>query len=126
MKVETITERIKTYADWLKSHLNPKYKPTEQEQLICDIVIKMLQNPQTKRIIWEQDYLIISNSETIIRLDGGVLSIISAKGIMKMDCSPIFIDYLKSQSIKYIGGEIQQFELKIAEKELGMLTDISK
>ena len=126
MKVETITERIKTYADWLKSHLNPKYKPTEQEQLICDIVIKMLQNPQTKRIIWEQDYLIISNSETIIRLDGGVLSIISAKGIMKMDCSPIFIDYLNSQSIKYIGDEIQQFELKIAEKELGMLTDISK
>ena len=36
-----------------------------------------------------------------------------------MNCSPIFIDYLKSQSIKYIGDEIQQFELKIAEKELG-------
>ena len=126
MKTETITERIKTYADWLGRHLNPKYKPTEQEQLICDIIIKLLQNPQTGRIIWEQDYLVISDGETIIRLDGGVLSIISTKGIMKIHCSSSFIDYLKSQTIKYIGDDIHRFELKIAEKEVGMLMDISK
>lgn len=120
-----LSERIKKYSEKISEKLFPRYKPNHQEQLICETVLKTLEDPRTNRIIWEDDFILIAGGDCIVKLDGYTLFIISSAGNVRIHCSPDFANYLRNQASEIFGRDIEVIEKTISEREEKMLESIA-
>lgn len=125
MEQKKLSERIKEYGEKISKKLFPHYEPTHQEQLICETVIKTLEDPSTNKIIWENDFILIAGKDRIIKLDGLTLFIISSAGNVHMHCSPDFVNYLEKKASEVFSKDIAAIEKTIADREEKMLEAIA-
>lgn len=125
MEKKTLSERIKEYSKKFSKRVFNTYEPTHQEQLICETVLKSLEDPSTNRIIWENDFILIAGGDCTIKLDGLTLFIISTAGNVRMHCSTSFVDLLRKRASEVFSRDIAEIERSITEREEKMLEAIA-
>ena len=125
MEQKSLSERIKEYSEKISKKLFHHYEPTHQEQLICETVLKTLEDPSTNRIIWDNDFILIAGGDCIVKLDGMTLFIISSAGNVHMHCTPDFVDYLKKKASEVFSKDIAAIEKSITGREEKMLEAIA-
>ena len=125
MEQKKLSERIREYGEKISKKIFHHYEPTRQEQLICETVLKTLEDPSTNRIIWENDFILIAGKDCIVKLDGMTLFIISPAGNVHMHCTPDFVNYLEKKASEVFSRDIAAIEKSISEREERMLETIA-
>lgn len=120
-----LSERIRKYSIALANKIFPDYKPTKREQVVCDSIFRILEDPNTNKIIWENDFILMDGGESMVKLNGGDLSLISPVGNICLQCSTSFIDYLRKEISKILSERISELEKVFEQRELSVLEAIN-